>query len=181
MTNEEYIADLVRKLTLDKDKVHFEDLESHFFDLIPDDVSDEELIRDFNDLGELTKRQLLAKHYVNIGHSMYEFVEPCEGEIWLKPENNGTAYFTQIPVSFLVENLDVIERDRVFDPDYLPERSTRIRTALDSGIVAMSFTPIIIHYNIKKNKFMVTDGIHRIQVFNERGFPYINAQLSLEK
>ena len=180
MSQDEVISGLVKKLTHNKSRLDFSDIEEFLIDLLPCDINDgDEFFSKYDQLERLAKAELLAEHYVEFFPPLYVYIGPSTDTNWYKPENKSNAYFSQIPMPLLIEHLGDRERELVFDQDYLPDRSHKIRKALDEGVDPMSFRPINIHYDNTENEFYVRNGIHRIQVFNEREIPYINAELTL--
>ena len=94
---------------------------------------------------------------------------------WADKFDYNRDYVTSIPMDFLIDHLSKISYDKVFISDYLPERSQRIREALDFGIEPEDFEPIITCYYDVEDEIYIIDGVHRTKVFYERGIKQINS------
>jgi hypothetical protein len=119
-------------------------------------------------------------HYVRDRFDLsYVFIPPTDGIDWFRPEKLGETYRTQMPVLFLVENMRADQLIQFYDPDYHPERSEKIRSLLDEGLDPLAFAPISVSFEFKDKIINIGDGIHRLQVFNEKGYKWINSELNI--
>ena len=98
---------------------------------------------------------------------------------WIIQGRWGEDYYIKSPVHHVIRLLDNQGAKMLRNPKYLPERTVKIKDALENGISPLFFTPIIFAFFIDKEYTSIIDGLHRLAVFEEKGYQWINSRMTV--